>query len=101
MRLSDLMQGIGKNQDIWLNKYFIAFVVFFVWIAFLDKHSLVTNQKLKQKLTELEDENKAYQVKIAETNAEIDALNQDLERFAREKYFFQKDNEDVFIIVDK
>lgn len=97
----NLRKLIPGNQDFWMNKYFIALVVFLVWITFLDKHSLVTNYRLQQKLTELEQENKSYKAKIAATNMEIEDLNEDLERFAREKYYFQKENEDVFIIVDK
>jgi len=56
---------------------------------------------LTQKLKALETENLDYQNQIIQTREEIHELNQDLEKFAREKYYFQKENEDVFVVVKK
>jgi len=92
---------LGKYAGIVLNKYFVVFIVFLVWVAFFDKHSFLTNYKLNQTLKSLETENLDYQNQIVATEAEIKEHNQDLEKFAREKYYFQKENEDVFVVVKK
>ena len=92
---------VGGLSGLVRNKYLIVTIVFLVWIAFFDKHSLVTNYQLNQDLEQLEKENADYKEQIAITKAEIEALNKDLEKFAREKYFFQKENEDVFVVVKK
>ncbi len=92
---------LGSLSGVFANKYFIVIVLFLVWITFFDKHSLITNYTLTQKLEALEKENLDYQDQIIETQAEIQELNQDLEKFAREKYYFQKENEDVFVVVKK
>ena len=92
---------VGSFSGVFTNKYFIVVSLFLVWITFFDKHSLITNYKLNQKLEQLEAENLDYKNQIVATEAEIEELNQDLEKFAREKYFFQKENEDVFVVVKK
>lgn len=92
---------LGSLSGVFASKYFIVFALFLVWIAFFDKHSLVTNYKLTQKLNAIEKENLDFQDQITETRSEIKELNQDLEKFAREKYYFQKENEDVFVVVKK
>jgi len=92
---------LGKYSGVLLNKYFIVFVVFLVWVAFFDKHSFLTNHRLNQTLKDLETENLEYQNQIVAPAAEIKEHNQDLEKFAREKYYFQKENEDVFVVVKK
>lgn len=92
---------LGKYSGVVLNKYFLVLALFIVWVAFFDKHSFVTNYKLNQKLEALQAENAEYEQHIIETEAEIKEHNQDLEKFAREKYYFQKENEDVFVVVKK
>jgi len=92
---------MGSLSGVFTNKYFIVIALFLVWITFFDKHSLITNYKLTQKLNAIENENLDFQNQISATQSEIKELNQDLEKFAREKYYFQKENEDVFVVVKK
>lgn len=92
---------LGKYSGTILNKYFVVFVLFLVWVAFFDKHSFLTNYQLNQTLKSLETENLEYKSQIVATEAEIKEHQQDLEKFAREKYYFQKENEDIFVVVKK
>ncbi len=101
LRKNPLSPYLGSLSGVFTSKYFIVFALFLVWITVFDKHSLITNYKLTQKLEALESENLDYQNQIVNTQAEIKELNQDLEKFAREKYYFQKENEDVFVVVKK
>ncbi|MCF6367101.1 MAG: septum formation initiator family protein [Bacteroidales bacterium] len=85
-------------------KYIITSVFFIVWIFFIAQTGIMFKSKLNEEINFLE-KRKAYYVEEIEKN---EKYYQDLltnpatkERLAREEYFMSKDNEDVFIIVDK
>lgn len=83
------------------NRYFIALVAFTVLLVFVDRHDLVTQFRLQRTVERLENDMKRYDEKIDAAEAEKLDREQNKERFARESYFMQKDDEDVFIIVDE
>jgi cell division protein DivIC len=86
------------------NFFFITGVVFLLWMLFIDNHHLISQVKLRSKLSDLEREKMYYEQKIDEVKLEREELMNDkelLERFAREKYFMKKDNEDLYIIVEE
>jgi cell division protein FtsB len=79
----------------------MAFGGFVVWMLFFDEKDVFTQQKRASELQKLEDKIEYYQDQITETRNNIDLLDKDpmmLEKFAREKYFMKRPNEDVFII---
>ena len=81
--------------------YLLALAGFVVWMLFFDEKDYFTQQKRKQELEKLESKIDYYQSQIAETRKQVDALDNDpamLEKFAREKYFMKRDNEDVYVI---
>jgi len=81
--------------------YLMAFGGFVVWMLFFDEKDVFTQQKRASELQKLEDKIEYYQDQITETRNNIDLLDKDpmmLEKFAREKYFMKRPNEDVFII---
>ena len=86
------------------NRYFYAALVFFIWIMFFDRYSIITRI---HHWTELKDQKKQieyYHHEINQDNEFIKMLmtdNASLERFAREQYMMKKDNEDVFVVVEK
>ena len=84
--------------DAYINKYSITFCCFLVWITFLDKHNLITQHKLKSIIERMETEKSDYEIKYLEAIEERKLLEADQEKYAREKYFMHKDNEEVFII---
>jgi len=96
-----LAPRLGAYESFFRSKYFIVFALFAIWVTFFDKHSLITNYKLDQKLQAIQQEDADYQEMIKQTNAEIAEFNKDIEKFAREKFYFQKENEDVFVVVKK
>ena len=100
-------QDTSKKRS-WLkilrNKYFIATVLFLVWIIFFDENSFVTNRENKQRLNELVQQKKYYKQKIVEDDQKLEDLSagkDDLEKFAREQYYMSKSDEDVFIVVEE
>lgn len=72
-------------------------------MLFIDSNDLISQYKLRSKLSELEKEKKYYNEMIDEVKVEREALFQReelLEKFAREKYFMKRKTEDVFVIVE-
>lgn len=83
------------------NKYFISAVLFLVWMAFFDPKDWGLIMDRRNKLEELEVAEKRLTNQIKQTKNELNMLNSDvqsIEQYAREKYFWKKDNEDVFIV---
>jgi hypothetical protein len=86
------------------NIYFAILAFFVVWMLFFDKYNLYSHYKFSKKLNNLEDQ-KEYFIKeikeIEELKAELFSTDEQKEKFARERYLMKKDNEDIFIIVEK
>lgn len=82
------------------NKYVLILLFFSVWILFLDNYSLLDHRVLDKQIDELEDNKKYYQEEISKDQQKIKFLkNPDqIEKYAREKYYMKKDSEDIYII---
>ena len=86
------------------NKFFIVFVLFFVWAGFIDKNNVISLIKNQNELKKLQHEKTLYQSEIISdsTNAANLKNNPDaIEKFGREEYGLKNPNEDVYIIVKK
>jgi len=89
----------------WLkNKYVFTILAFLVWMTFFDRNDLISQFQQRSELRKIK-QDKAYYLQEIQKNREmIEGLTtnaKQLERFAREKYLMKKDNEDVFVIVEK
>jgi cell division protein FtsB len=98
-----LLFGItGKRlKFLLLNKYVIVFVSFAVFVTFFDEHNLIHRFETQQKTHEMEKELKFYQEEMKATKQkknELQSSDENLEKFAREKYLMKNKNEDIFII---
>ena len=82
------------------NRYVIVIVFFTVWMLFLDNTSYMDHRVLNKQLDELEDNKKYYQDEIRKDEENIKLLkNPDqIEKYAREKYYMKRDSEDIYII---
>ena len=92
-----------KHIPAWLkNKYLLTLLVFSVWLLFFDDRDIITTHfKHRNELRQLEQSRNYYLQQIDTTQKELDDLLQNpdmLEKYAREKYWMKKDNEDLFII---
>ena len=85
----------------WYNKYLLSMLLFLVWLSFFDKNNLYNQYRLTQKLEKLENDKVGYEEKLVTAIKEREVLEENKERYAREKYFVKKDNEEVFIIEKK
>ncbi|MCM4154427.1 septum formation initiator family protein [Gramella sp. AN32] len=82
------------------NKYVLISLVFAGWMFFLDTNSWFIHHELNQEIDELQDNKNYYQGEINKDKATIENLHDsvELEKFARQKYYMKRDNEDIYII---
>ena len=96
-------QKIIKNRP-WLkflgNKYFLVSLFFCVWMLFLDNYSYLDHRVLNKEIDELEDNKVYYQEEIKKDIDHIKKLKNpaQIEKYAREKYYMKRENEDIYII---
>ncbi len=81
------------------NRYFLILALFFGWMIFGDKHGVLPQWELQQMINRLEDEKRYYIDNLRQTSQDKRDIESDKEKFAREKYYLQKSDEDVFIMV--
>lgn len=82
------------------NIYAIVFIVFAIWMLFIDSNSLIIHRELNEDINDLNDEKEYYRDGIKTDDESIKELSTDdgIEKLAREKYYMKKDNEDIYII---
>lgn len=90
-----------KKVPDWLkNKYVITIMVFVVWISFFDQNNFITQYDYIRELHSLEKDKAYFIEELTKTKQELNDLTTNpvtLEKFAREKYFMKKDNEEIFV----
>ncbi|MBS1495983.1 MAG: septum formation initiator family protein [Bacteroidetes bacterium] len=95
------MKKFSPILNIFKNKYFIAGAFFIVWMLFFDPKDWGLISARINKLDELEKSEKQLTKQITDTKKELTLLKtsaQTIEKYAREKYYMKKDNEDLFIV---
>ena len=98
----EIFKKIKKSKffKIVSNLYILSSVVFFIWIFFIDSNSILVNIKLNKEISELKDRKDILENQIQMDKKIISNLrNPDsLEKYAREKLYMKKENEEIFII---
>ena len=69
-------------------------------MIFFDSNSLIIHNDLNNDINELNDQKSYYEKEIAKDNIELQLIQTDsgLEKYAREKLFMKKENEEIFLI---
>ncbi|HLF51727.1 FtsB family cell division protein [Flavobacterium sp.] len=82
------------------NRYVLILLFFSAWMLFLDNYSYLDHRVLNKQVDELKDNKQYYQDEIRKDQENIKFLkNPDqIEKYAREKYYMKKDSEDIYII---
>lgn len=82
------------------NKYVLLSLIFAGWMFFLDSNSWLIHHELNEEVEELQGNKEYYQKEIAKDKAIIEQLKDsvELEKFARQKYFMKRPDEDIYII---
>ena len=86
------------------NKYAITGIVFGIWMLFFDENDFISQIQLQRELHQLEEDKAFYKEEITKTQADLDELltnDNNLEKFAREKYLMKKENEVIYVLVEE
>ena len=86
------------------NKYFFSFFAFILFVAFFDSYTFIDLYKWRSDKARLEEERDYYKSLIIELEKDDKNLSSNMknvEKFAREKYFMKKPDEEIFLIVRK
>ena len=99
---------MGKISEIkktkwylWLgNKYVIFILLFLTWMFFFDANNYFFHKELSDDIKALEESKEFYRKEIKKDRVFINKMedSSEMERFAREKYYLKKENEDIYII---
>ncbi|HKR05010.1 MAG TPA: septum formation initiator family protein, partial [Bacteroidia bacterium] len=93
---------IQKVLPVLKNKYVFTTLAFIIWLSFFDKNDFISEYTYRQQLKSLRQDKQFYLNEIKENKEKMNELMSspaNLEKFAREKYYMKKDDEDVFVIV--
>jgi cell division protein DivIC len=82
------------------NKYLLILILFVIWMVFFDTNSFFIHNELNDEVNTLEENKDFYKNEIDHDKSFIEKMkdSNEQEKFAREKYFMKKENEDIYII---
>ncbi len=86
------------------NKYILIVTLFISWLLFFDKNDFFTQRDLNKQLKKLLEEKKYYQTEKYKNKQFIEELKnntQSIEKYARERYWMKKNNEDVYVVIQE
>jgi cell division protein FtsB len=89
-----------KFLSILKNKYLIVSVLFLVWVFFFAQYDLISQKNQRDELNTMEQKIEYLEKEVNILQQEKNLLKNDsvtLEKYAREKYYMKKNNEDVFV----
>ena len=98
------MKTLGKILEVSVNRYVITFVIFALWIFVFGPSRMTIQWDLSSKLEKVQAEKQFYLDEIAKNvkaSEELLTNDDNLERYAREKYWMKRDNEDVYLVIRK
>lgn len=85
-------------------KYWLISLSALTWMTVFDSNNFIELIKLRSEVSDLREKRDYYHDEIIHVrSAEKDLFSskRNLEKFAREKYLMKKDNEDLFILLEK
>lgn len=99
------LQSYFEKAPAWLkNKYSITLICVFIYLLFFETKPLYSVINWRIDLIQLKKEQQFYKNEIDRVENELNDLKgnpESLEKFAREKYFMKKPNEEIFLIVEE
>ncbi len=93
-----------NNLRFLKNFYVLTGLCLVMWLCFFAQNNITVQFNNYRKLQNLEAEKKKYLQQIVKLKAEQEQTlgnSQLVEKFARERYYMKKPNEDVFVLVDE
>jgi cell division protein DivIC len=82
------------------NKFILTSTIFVIYALFLDDNDIFSMVTHANKLSNLEETKIEVSKKLERTRFTLKQMRytSEIERYAREKKFFKRDNEDIFVI---
>jgi len=98
MKFSKLKEN--KWFRFFSNKYVLILVLFIAWMFSFDTNSYFIHSELDEDIEALEESKSFYKEEIAKDKAFIEKMkdSNEMELYAREKYYLKKENEDIYLI---
>ena len=89
-----------KFTNFFENPMVFIVLIFVIWMIFFDTNSLIIHNELSNDIDKLNNQKKYFTNEINKDKSELKLLQTDsgLEKYAREKLFMKKENEDIFLI---
>lgn len=87
-----------RTSSKFFNKYTLTILGFLVWISFFDQYNLIGQFKLGQSIDKLEKQKLSFEQKMVQATKEKEVMESDIERFAREKHYMHKNDEEIILI---
>ncbi|MDE0871486.1 MAG: septum formation initiator family protein [Flavobacteriales bacterium] len=84
------------------NRYFITALFGLIWVSFISDIDLFYLAKSQKELNQIHQEAQHFELEITRVERQLLELSSDpalLEKFARERYFMKRPNEDIFRII--
>lgn len=81
----------------------LILILFLVWMFYFDTNSYFIHKELNDDVNALEETKEFYSEEIKKDKAFIEKMkdSDEVEKYAREKYYLKKQNEDIYIIEHK
>ena len=91
------------NIPVWISlyKYWLATSFFIVYMVFFDQYRIPVAFSIYKNLNSLEREKKEFQKLIIKVKEDKLDIENNYEKFAREKYYMSRSDEDVFVVERK
>jgi cell division protein DivIC len=82
------------------SSYLLILLLFIVWMLFFDTNSFFIHNELNEEIEALENNKEFYRKEMEKDKEFLKKMedSNEIEDFARQKYFLKKENEDIFII---
>lgn len=82
------------------NRFVIATLFFIIWLLFFDTYAFFDHRAIDNEINDLENKREYYQTEIINDDKNIRKLyrKEEIEKYAREKYYMKRENEDIYII---
>ena len=89
-----------KFTNFFKNPMVFIVLIFVIWMIFFDTNSLIIHNELSNDIDKLNKQKKYFTNEINKDKSELKLLQTDsgLEKYAREKLFMKKENEEIFLI---
>lgn len=98
MKFSEVRQK--KWYRILSNKYMLILLLFLVWMVFFDTNSYFIHKELNDDKKALDATKEFYREETKKDKVFMEKMedSNEIEKYAREKYYLKRENEDIFII---